>query len=236
MVNQSQPTVLLTRPMAQSQRFAAGLMGNVVLSPLMEPQFLSPNLPETVASAVIFTSETGVEAASLLDLPLPKRAYCVGKQTALAAQEKGWQVISGDGDAKALAALILQKHEQGPILFLRAEKVARDLEKDLNSAGIETFSAVVYRQLPLSLSATAVAVLQSDHPVFLPLFSPQSARLFEKEYLRIGAIAPLCVVAISDAVIAALNLLTHDIEIAAHPDATAMRRALADLTRRVVLP
>ena len=64
MVRQSQASFLLTRPLAQSQRFAHGLIGDVVISPLMAPEFLRPKIAQKPYAAMIFTSETGVQAAA----------------------------------------------------------------------------------------------------------------------------------------------------------------------------
>ena len=104
MARQSQPTILLTRPLAQSQRFAA-MVGGAVIAPLMVPEFLSPPLPTRDFAAVVLTSETGVEAArriSAAGAPLPKRAFCVGDRTAKAAQA----ALAGSGLVVALIAML----------------------------------------------------------------------------------------------------------------------------------
>ncbi|MDZ4312232.1 MAG: uroporphyrinogen-III synthase, partial [Cypionkella sp.] len=62
MARQSHPTILLTRPDAQSQRFARQI-GGAVISPLMRPEFLTPPLPAGDFAAVVLTSETGAAAA-----------------------------------------------------------------------------------------------------------------------------------------------------------------------------
>lgn len=232
MVRQSQPRFLLTRPQPQSARFARDLVGEVVISPLMRTEVIPVTLPDTPFAAVVFTSETGVAAAQALGLALPRLAYCVGARTALAAQGLGLEVKSADGDMVQLAALIRQERPDAPLLILRAEQVAGDLAADLNSAGLETFSAVIYRQNACPLNAEAVALLQQEVTVGVPLFSARSAQLFVAEYLRIGGVARLLIAAMSPAVVAALELSPQDIEVAAQPDAASMLAALREVTLR----
>lgn len=234
MVRQSQPTILLTRPLAQSLRFA-DQVGGAVISPLMLPEFLDPALPETDFAAVILTSETGVQAArriSATGAALPDLAYCVGNRTTQAARAAGFQALSAEGDASALLALIKARHTSGKLLLLRPEDTAGDLTKDLNSAGIDTVSVIVYRQKPQSLTAEATALLQGDTPVILPVFSPRSARLLVAEIRRINGHAPLWLAALSPAVAQAFDLPAELIQIAAQPDASAMLDAVTAMQQR----
>jgi uroporphyrinogen-III synthase len=232
MVRQSQHAVLLTRPLAASQRFAQGLQSRVVISPLMQAEFLVPAIPDRVFAGVVFTAETGVEAAQYLKLSHALPAYCVGKRTAEAAQAAGWQALSANGDVGALAALISAQKPEGTLLILRPEHVAGDLGAELLSAGIETVSLTAYRQRALPLTSEAAALLHGSDPVFVPLFSPRSARLFAAEYRRIAAVAPIFVAAMSAAVIAELDIPAQDSEVAERPDAASMRQALAEIMRR----
>lgn len=232
MARQSHPTVLLTRPLAASQRFAQTLAQGAVISPLMEPEFLSPQIPATDFAALVFTSETGVAAATRLGIRPNVPAYCVGQRTAQTASRAGWTAVSADGDAADLLALILTENPGGPLLVIRPEDAATDLQNKLLLAGIETFSAIAYRQKPAALTLQATQLLQAPHPVLLPLFSPRSARLFGIEYRRISGIAPLLVAAISPAVIAELDFPVQDAQVAERPDAAAMRQAMTEVTQR----
>lgn len=234
MVRQSQASFLLTRPLAQSLRFARGLHGDVVISPLMEPEFLRPEIAQKPYAAMIFTSETGVMAAAGLGVSLPKRAYCVGKRTALAAQSQGWRAISADGNAADLGDLILAQNMPGPLLLLQAEEAAKSLYDTLISAGLETVLAQVYRQRALPLTPQAVALLQGKSPVIVPLFSPRSAAIFCAEYRRISANAPVFVAAISPAVLAELDIPAQGVAVAQHPDAGSLQQALAQVTQQAL--
>ena len=122
--------VLLTRPAPQSRRFATQLAQRFgprvvpLISPLMATQFLEPALPDGRPGGLIFTSQTGVEAAIRMRGRLAERlrgvgestalrAYCVGARTAEAARAAGFEAVSAAGDADALVDMILRAC-QGP--------------------------------------------------------------------------------------------------------------------------
>ncbi len=224
--------VLLTRPEAQSRAFAAALQARFgdrlrpILTPLMAPVFLTPALPTGPFAAVIFTSATGVAAARTMDLP--KRAWCVGAQTAAQARAAGFDAMSADGDAEALVAAILADPPPGRLLHLRGEEVRGDVADMLNSAGLETFSAVVYRQDPHPMTAEAKAVLTAAGQVIVPLFSPRTGTLF-RQALPDDLQADLQLVGMSQAVADTVAGLPGTVAIARRPDADAMLDAVARL-------
>ncbi len=225
--------VLLTRPEEASRSFATALDAKFggrlrpVIAPLMAPTFLTPAVPEGAFQAVIFTSATAVVAAK--SLSLPKRAYCVGAQTAAQAQEAGFQAVSANGDADALVAAILSDRPVGRLLHLRGQDTRGDVAERLSLAGISTDSVVVYRQDPQALTQEAQALLATDAIVIVPLFSPRSAALFlaaVPQHMR----ARLRFAVISSAVAKALQDLPHDaLAQARRPDAEAMLEAVGKL-------
>lgn len=231
------PPFLLTRPAEQSARFAADLRQRfgaglrILVSPLMAPVFLQPDLPSGPFAALIFTSETGVEGfrriaqdAALRGLTL---AWCVGGRTAAAAQDAGLQTVAAEGDARSLIATILAARPATPLLHLRGRHAAADVAGALTAAGIEAAQAIVYDQRPQALSAEAEALLTGSEPVIAPLFSPRTARMFAAQAQRLGATAPLWVACLSPAVSEALgNLAVARRVVAARPDAQAMSDAL----------
>ncbi len=232
------PVILLTRPLPQSQRFAAQMSARwpdvtCVVAPLMAPTFLTPKWPEANFAALVLTSETAVEAArriSATGIPLPTRAFCVGDHTATVAQAAGFDTLSARGRADDLVALIAAHPPAGPLLFLRGQDTTGDLEYRLNLAGTETVSAIVYAQSPQPFSPQATALLQGDDPVIVPLFSPRSAGLFVMEHRRILATAPLWLAAISPAVAQiAVGLTPARLQTALQPDSNAMVTAVAML-------
>ena len=224
------PTVLLTRPAAQSDSFAQSLRAQmsglrVVISPLMAPVFVAVTLPQGPLQGIILTSQTGAEAARHLRAQLPDLAYCVGARTAQVARDAGFRVLSAQGDAEALLALILQQNTKN-LLHLRGREARGDLAQRLSAAGIPTQERVVYAQDPLALTDEAAALLTGRAPVLVPLFSPRSAEILGAEWHRLGATAPLIVVAISPAVAQAAAFSAAPPVIAAHPDAPSMRAAV----------
>jgi|JI10StandDraft_1071094.scaffolds.fasta_scaffold114221_2 uroporphyrinogen-III synthase len=228
-------SVLLTRPLEQGQALARRLDerfgGQVepILSPLMAPVFLAPTLLTGEFDAVIFTSATGVAAAMTLNLALPGRAFCVGRQTAKTASAAGFTASSTDGDAEALLASLLAEPPKGRLLHLRGEEARGNLAERLTKAGIPAEDLVIYRQDPQPLDPRAVALLRAADPVILPLFSPRSAVLMAKA-LPSGMNAPLYLAALSPSVGELAAAIPHAALItAARPDADAMLDAVATL-------
>ncbi len=224
--------VLLTRPEAASRAFAAALEARfgarvrVVVAPLMAPVLLSPPLPEGEFSAVIFTSATGVAAAR--GRALPKRAYCVGRETARQALAVGFEAVSADGDAAALVAAVLADPPGGRMLHLRGEETRGDVAERLMAAGVNVCSVVVYRQEAVALTAEAVALLAGTDPVVVPLFSPRSAVLFREAVA--GGGRGLWLAAMSEPVAEVVrDLAPAALEVARRPDAEAMLEAVGRL-------
>jgi uroporphyrinogen-III synthase len=228
----TQSAILLTRPAAQSQRFADALRARVpgvvvVISPLIVPVFLTPDLQSRDWTGVIFSSETAVQAARRIaadGVALPKHAFCVGAQTAWTAREAGFDALSAEGDGHALLALVRAEATAGPLLYLCGREARFDLAKALSDGGIETVSAVVYAQNIQPLTAEATDLLQQDTAVLAPVFSPRTGTILAQELARIGAQARVHVVAISQAAGAAFP--PQDVTTALHPDAPAMLQAV----------
>lgn len=230
------PPLLLTRPRAASEAFAArfrarfGADWPMILAPLIEIVPLAPQVPE--AAAVIFTSQNAVAPLVALSPAAGRRAYCVGARTAAAARAAGFEVITGAGDAHALFETISTAEPSGPLLHARGAEVAAPLGDWLNSAGIETVEAVLYRQEPRAFEAGLRARMLERELLLVPLFSPRSARLLVDELgaRSSDAMPRLWVAAISEAVAEAAGPLGAErLEIAPHPDAAGVEEALARL-------
>ena len=228
------PTLLLTRPAVQSARFAQDFRARfgktvpIKVSPLQQIQDVAQIDPVLPAKTLILSSENAVPAALRLGIPLDVTAWCVGPRTARAAQEAGFTVVEGPGDAAGLARAMIAADVPGPCLFLRGAHVAGDLAATLTSAGIETHSRIVYRQASLPLTTAAHRVLAGNAPVLLPLFSPRSAQLAVAEIA--APKAPLLIAVLSPAVrAAAMSLPARRLVVAAVPSAPSMLDALATL-------
>ncbi|KEO54337.1 uroporphyrinogen-III synthase [Thioclava pacifica] len=230
----ARPILLVTRPGAGAERFAArfrerfGADWPIVLSPLMRIRQIEADIPS--ADAVIFTSQHAVAALAAREQGAGRVAYCVGQRTAQAARAAGFVPVTGPGDAQALGELIVAEKPQGALLFARGEEVAFDLGNWLSSAGIETKKAILYRQEPLPPSNAAMTALTGDAPCLIPLFSPNAARrLCEILPPKTG---PLWVAMMSEAVAnACKNPSFTAMQVAPRPDLEGMLDALAALLR-----
>jgi len=167
------PTLVLTRPEAQSRSLAAEFeaMAPVVVSPVLEIVGTGAKIDLAGFAGVILTSANAVPFAPDLR---GIRAYCVGKRTAAAADAAGATVRLAAQDAEELIGAM---PGPGPLLHLRGEHARGKIAEHLTSAGIETHSVVIYKQVSRPLSAEARTLIEGTAPVVLPLFSPRSAKL-----------------------------------------------------------
>ena len=159
---------------------------------------------------------------------LPDLAFCVGDRTAWVARQMGFATVSAKGDAAALVDLILSQ-PKSPLLHLCGREVRGDLAGPLSSHGIEVQDLMVYAQEEQPLSEEAAALLRHTQPVLMPIFSPRTARLLQAECHRVGAKAPVLVIAMSAAVAEAATGLSHTPpQVAAYPDGESMLAAVVD--------
>lgn len=239
------PPVLLTRPRAQSDRFAAALRARfgqavrVTVAPLIAPRWIASEPPGGLApllaraAGMIFTSETGVEGFRRLSADacpefVPGLAWCVGPRTAAVARAAGFRAVSAGGDAESLVALLTGRQAEGPLVHARGREARGAVAARLTAAGIETSETIVYAQEPVPLSPGAAALLAGAGPVLAPLFSPRSAALFAAA--AGAARAPLWLAAISRAAAdEAAALAPARLAIAPEPSAEGMMAAVAAL-------
>jgi uroporphyrinogen-III synthase len=227
MVKTSLPLVLLTRPRAAAERFAALLLAerpelDVLISPIMEIVYLVPErLP--AADVVLFTSVHGV-AGYVAAGGTPSEAYCVGAVTAEKARKAGFDVLQVAPDLAALRPALAG--EQRELLQVRGTYVTADLVAEFAHVA----SVIVYDQPRVGLGDQAVAALASGRAVVVPLFSPRSARAFAKEA---GQPRALYAAYISAAVQAAAELPFIEAETAQTPDARGMVAATLRLIDKV---
>lgn len=232
---QSRPSLLLTRPAAQSARFASRLEDRlgpgwrIVTSPLLDIRFLSPVLPSGRFPVVVFTSEAGVAGYARLSIERASRAWCVGPRTAQVAQAEGFETLDGGGDAPTLLQRILGSKQAGPILVVRGDIQATDVAGQLRLAGKDAQDVTVYAQVPAPLNAEGTALMQDTRAVIAPLFSPRTASLLAAEPAVKGRKVPLWVIALSGNVAEAARAMRPDgCLTAARPDAEAMIDAIAE--------
>jgi uroporphyrinogen-III synthase len=228
--------LLLTRPGAQGASFADDLRARfgdqlrVINTPLMAPRFFAPALPAGPFVALIITSQTGVEAYARLGKTtqgLPREVFCVGQRTASAAMDAQLSPVLVAQDAADLIGQIKALRPDGKLLHLRGRDARGDVRYHLNSAGIDTDEAVIYRQEQQPLTPQAGAVLHEASAVLAPLFSARTAAIFAAEVQRIGGISPLFVAAISGEVALELTAISPQVKVASTPDAASMLDAVA---------
>ncbi len=167
------PTLVLTRPEAQSRALASALDvdARVIVAPIMEI-VCAKTLPDLVPYAgVILTSANAVRCGPPLT---GTRAFCVGESTAAAAREAGAAVVTVARDADELVDRI---SGPGPLLHLRGEHARGAVARRLTEAGTQTGEAIVYAQAARALTDAARRAIEGAEAAVLPLFSPRSARL-----------------------------------------------------------
>jgi uroporphyrinogen-III synthase len=146
--------LLVTRAREDGERTAAALRARghaALLAPLLHIEFLTPVLPAGPFAAVLTTSANGARAVAehprveeLHSLPL----LTVGTRSAEAARTAGFKkVMSADGDAKDLAALVEWRFAQSAaaLLYLAGEDRAADLSGALARHGFTVHTGIVYR-------------------------------------------------------------------------------------------
>lgn len=194
------PTVLLTRPKAQSQRFAAELgYPHIVISPIIKVESRDFSVDPKLFDRLIFTSENGVRFAAARCELRGMKGYAVGHRTADVGAEFGIDLCAAGGTADHLVELISQDRPAGRLLHLRGEHSRGAIEERLKNVGIETVSAIVYDQTPQPLTRAAMQVLGRSGSVILPIFSPRTAALLAP--MVRDARAALAVIGISEAVL-----------------------------------
>lgn len=234
MSDNARPVILLTRPEAASERFAAacraaiGDAAEIVIAPLMEIVALPDPVDLGDATALVFTSEAGVVSFADTSDRRDLAAYCVGDRTAEAARLTGLTATSAQGSADDLVSLISSNPPQGRVVHLHGRHTRGDVVGRLLALGVAAEGREVYDQRPVALSPDARALMTSPTTVVAPLFSPRSADLFAKAVGADPHPKKSCI-AMSDAVCAALppNWQAQTC-VAAHPDGPSMIAALAE--------
>ncbi|MBN2906069.1 MAG: uroporphyrinogen-III synthase [Rhodobacteraceae bacterium] len=237
----SSTLLLLTRPRAQSARFAHafaerfGTGFDVLTSPVMEIVLHDDPIPLEGVGGLIFTSENGVAglAAVTEDRSLP--AYCVGDRTAQAAHRAGLMARSAKGTAVELIEEIAADPPNGKLLHLRGEHARGDVCAGLRARGLDAEVRVVYDQRALTFDDSVRQAVKNAQLTLLPLFSPRSAQLVAAQLADIPC--RLALVTMSQAVTDAWTGPTPVSLIQAErPDAAAMMDGLQKLIAAQAAP
>jgi uroporphyrinogen-III synthase len=191
--------LLVTRPVEDSEKLATKLRAlghDPVVAPIMEVQLLDGD-PLTLdgVQATLSTSANGVRAlarrTSRRDVPL----FAVGPQTAETARTSGFiNVVSADGDAAALAELIVQRLDpnHGSLFHAAGAETAGRLRQRLEASGFIVASEILYEARPIDgLPPTAADALAADALDGIFAFSPRSGKTLAALVTAAG-LAPHC--------------------------------------------
>jgi uroporphyrinogen-III synthase len=220
------PTLLLTRPLAQSTAFLEDCRVRLdrpfpaVISPVLKVIPVGDVLDLCDSGTIVVTSANAVRC--LADALKGKNVATVGEATAELAASFG-AIANCLGETAD--AFLSRAHElSSPVLVARGVHARVDLAEALTTKGIPAKNAVIYDQIEKPLSSEALALLASSQPVIAPVFSPRSASLLGAYPIN----APLTVLAMSAAVAKAWPIKA-EIKVAERPDAVAMCDLVTEL-------
>jgi uroporphyrinogen-III synthase len=176
--------VLITRPEPGASETAARVtaMGlTPIIAPLLDIRPIAVQLPpaDTIA-AILLTSGNAAGA-------LPRRYHCiptltVGAASAARASQAGFtDVVSADGDATTLAALVRARIDprQGTMLLAAGRGQSLALAAALRTSGYRVARRVVYSARPVPrLPAAALKALTNGEALAVLVFSAETARCF----------------------------------------------------------
>ncbi|MCA8869537.1 MAG: uroporphyrinogen-III synthase [Rhodobacteraceae bacterium] len=198
-------TIILTRPKAQADVYARQLKAEfgdaieVIIAPLLTIRQVAAEFEPGNVSYLMFTSINAVEsfAAQFERRDIP--CLCVGNRTAETARSHGLLAESADGAADDLLRLAKSRMsgKSGHLHYMRGRQVASDLTTILSQSGFTIHQSIVYEQVGISLSDQTKSALTGDKRIFVPLFSPLTARRLMTE--TTGLVMPnATAIAISD--------------------------------------
>ena len=234
---QPKPVLLMTRPRAASERFAADLPEplrknlEVVIAPLAEIVPCVDHVDLAAGESVIFTSSNAVATARLLGANGGRPAFSVGRATTEAAHAAGWQaVFVGETADDLVRKLSVQKPDR-PLMHLRGVHARGNIAARLREVGWEMHEQAIYDQVLQPLSPEGQQAIEGQAPVIAPLFSPRMARHFARLTSTAGTIH---VAAMSPAVAAELmDKGFASVIVSERPDARNMVRSIETCVQRL---
>lgn len=211
--------VLLTRPLADSQRFADRLGQNgvqCVLAPLLSIEPVDEvHLDPDGVQAVLLTSANGARALAGLTSCRDIRILAVGSSTADQAKIDGFSdVLAAGGDVVSLASLARAelRPDGGRLIHVAGSVQAGDLSGMLEQSGFAIERLVAYRAVTTeTLPEAAWDALKNGGLDGIVFFSPRTAATFATLVKKVGleaATTPLVAFCLSQAVADALGSLS----------------------------
>lgn len=183
---------------ATAERVAA-LGHEPVVAPLLRIEPVAePEIDLRGVAALAFTSANGVRAFAEKESARDLRVFTVGAGTGEAAKKAGFkQVLSADGDVKALAERIAARSREikGAVLHPGAAEPAGDLVGDLTAAGLEARGVALYDSVDVIPEADFLAALAELDVVLV--HSPKAAKALagvlrkrDATHLRVLCLSP----------------------------------------------
>jgi len=200
-MNDRAKTLVMIRALDQAQDFVRELDLDVPVhfAPMVEIAVSKVPLDLSETPIVLLTSTNAVRV--LLDVPDLEhcKAFCVGSQTALAAQAAGLVVLQEFGTARQLLDYLRQNHDLAQaLIYPRGAQVSLDIGQELRTSGYKIEDPVVYRQNPIPLSEDAKEFM-GQGPVVVPVLSENIAIRLSKA-LQGTKIYDLTLVPLSDTI------------------------------------
>ncbi len=232
--------LLLTRPEPDASRTAAALQNRghqVLVAPLMLIEPTETRFGLGPYCGVIATSANALRAIAdhrkrdeLTELTL----LAVGNRTAQAGKEIGFRdVRSADGDARDLVALAVHafRGTTRQVLYLAGEDQAADVAGMLAAKGLKTRTAITYKMNPVAeMPAAVVAALRDERVDGVLHYSRRTAEAYvqcaDAADIRRAATLPVHYCLSRDIAAALQAGGSRDLQIADHPDETALFRLL----------
>lgn len=231
--------ILITRPREQAAAYAQELEGEgfaTQSAPLLEFYPLAFDIPDLMLfEGLVFTSAQALRVFGCPEAAQNLTLYVVGEATAAAARSLGYSdVIEGDSDGRALAALIEESCGGGPLrlLYVRGREVSYPLAEDLRGRGCVVDEVSVYgaRQID-AFDAAVMDAIKNEHLQAVTFFSKRTADAFVAAIelagleASLGAIKALC---ISDGVLRCVRDLKWQSTHVAHTPNRVGMRALVE--------
>jgi uroporphyrinogen-III synthase len=188
--------VLITRPEPGATDTAARVAAiglTPVVAPLLDIRLIPIRVPPARVAAILLASGNAVDALATLCRSLP--VLTVGAATARRARQAGFfNVLSADGDAVALAALVRSRllASDGPLLLASGRGQSLALAADLRASGYRVVRRVAYAAAPVPrLPDSARDALLGHHLRTVLLFSAETARHFVRLVRQAGLLETL---------------------------------------------
>jgi uroporphyrinogen-III synthase len=222
--------VLITRPEPGASATAALLAARglrSIIAPFLVIEPLAVR-PFSHVAACLITSANAVPA-----IPPHVTVFAVGNATAARAREiTTAPVHSADGDAKSLAALLIQhcRPQDGPLLLLSGASQGLPLAAALRAAGFRVIRRIAYRAAtPSTFPPAAAAAIAAGKITTALFYSPETARNFVRLLppALIPGLSHIRALSLSPAIGAALATLAWREKISAnHPSQESLLELL----------